>query len=315
MIEIIGISPPQRKDSTYLMADFVELLCLCNPDGEVGLDEAVATVYNSSEYENERELEGEEKPPSEQQITKGADWFKQLSYRQKSLPSSYPFRVLDDEILVQRCDLTDMQNLYIFFLVCTHLNSVGRKHRNIFTSGFEAISAKALEIYLPGFEIHRFGKTADGRQLYANKLYDAIKQLSSNLREKCICDAEGIGEKNTGDGGLDIVAFKHPCEKENVGGCLICLSQCACGPYAWENKQHESGYDRWRKRILFMHRPANFMFTPVFFRNSNGGWFQEDKIDNSIVIDRQRLCFLIKEGEIPGNIDLYTPVEAFYNYR
>ncbi len=89
--------------------------------------------------------------------------------------------------------------------------------------------------------------------------------------------------------------------------------QCACSADDWENKQFESHYLTWRNRINFMHRPANFVFVPICFRDSNGNWFDKDKIHDSILIDRLRICALLSDVS-PPDVDFYEPVEAFYKY-
>lgn len=120
-------------------------------------------------------------------------------------------------------------------------------------------------------------------------------------------------DRNTGDGGLDLVAFKHPCENENIPGSLICFAQCACGPDNWERKQHDSSHGNWQNRINFMHRPANFMFTPVCFRDSEGQWFLKDKILNSILMDSPRILQLIKDNT-PSGMDLFGPLDSLIEW-
>ncbi len=321
MIEFTSFSPPQKRDATHLMADFVELLCLANPDGGIGLDEAVTAVYRSSEFETERDAETGEDPIAGEELdgrkdhhpARGADWFSQMAHRQISLQSFYPFCVIDGDYLTCKYDLKKQHLLYIFFLLCANLRVISRRLRNSFAANFETIAGKAFESYLPGFMVHQFGKARSEKGHYSNKLADAIGQLADYLHERNICERDQFAAKNTGDGGLDLVAFKHPCENEDLPGSLICFAQCACGPDNWERKQHESSHGNWKNRINFIHRPANFMFTPVCFRDSDGKWFQKDKIMDSILMDRPRLLQLIKSN-IPSDIDLFEPLDSLYEY-
>ena len=57
MIEIKTLSPPTHKESTYLLADYAEMLCLSSRDGEISIDEAVSAVYHSAEYQASHEAE------------------------------------------------------------------------------------------------------------------------------------------------------------------------------------------------------------------------------------------------------------------
>ncbi len=322
MIEFTSISPPRKRDATHLMADFVELLCLANPDGGVGLDEAVTAVYRGSEFEAERDSETGEDPIAERggdglndhHLTRGADWFSLMAHRQNSLPSFYPFCVEDGDYVTCEYDLTEHHLLYIFFLLCSNLRVVSRRSRNLFTNNFETISAKAFESYLPGFTVHQFGISRSGGGHYSNKLAEAIGQLAEYLHERNISEPGQFAKKNSGDGGLDLVAFKHPCENENLPGSLVCFAQCACGPDNWERKQYESSHGNWKNRINFMHRPANFMFTPVCFRDNDGKWIRKDKIMDSILMDRPRLLQLV-DNNIPSDIDLFELLNSLYEYE
>ncbi|MCP4348397.1 MAG: hypothetical protein GY795_23160 [Desulfobacterales bacterium] len=321
MTEIISFSPPKKKESAYLMADYVELLCLGSLDSEISMNDAGTAVYHEPEYETARELEIEEKPDKgkyvgelkDRYLSKTADWFEQLGYRQIAFKEYYPF-FLNEDRLCCRFDFTKKQLVYIFLLICSNLRIFSRKSRNPLANDFELISAKVLESYLPNFTVHHFGKSQATRDMYPNKLGDAIRQLANNLMERNICDPEGFNSKNTGDGGLDLVAWRRfTYLDDHAPGSLICLGQCACSADDWENKQFESHHIYWRNRINFMHRPANFIFVPICFRDSNGNWFDKDKIHDSILIDRLRICALLSDVS-PPDIDFYEPVEAFYKY-
>ena len=55
------------------------------------------------------------------------------------------------------------------------------------------------------------------------------------------------------------------------------------------------------------------MFIPLCFRDSAGGWFSKDKIRDSIVMDRLRICYLLRD--VPASaIDFYEAVETFDAY-
>lgn len=306
MIDFETISPPRHKESTYLMADYVELLCLVNTDHEISIDEVIKRVYHSVELETERETEINEGAIVEElpcefkdnQSKAGVDWMRQLSYREASFNDYYPFHFDSDKLLL-KTDLSSRQKTYIYLLICSCLRVIKRPFRLSLTSNFELISSKALEAYLPGFSVHLFGKSTCGRPRYSTKLVEAIKKLSDDLRERNICRTETIGDKNTGDGGLDIVAWRHTFNEEYARGSIICFAQCACSPEDWKNKQHESHNVRWRHKIDFMHPPVNLMFIPICFRDSTGKWFNDNDIEDCILFDRLRICHLFNDISIP----------------
>lgn len=322
MINVESLVPPKKK-STYLYADFVELLCLISPDKAISKNDAMTRTYHDIGTEIVRETEAEEGVLTEEeehiysfkdaQIQTAEDWFSHLDYRQSAFKEYYPFYV-DKDCLFLHDNLNLKQKIYIFLLLCSSLYFINKTDEGTLTTDFEQLSTKAMESYLPSFVVHPFGKSEEARKHYPNKLIEAINQLAINLRERNIVDQALIGAKNTGDGGLDIVAWKHPLGDEHASGSLICLAQCACSATDWVKKQAESHYINWDKRIHFTHRPANFMFIPFCFRDSLGNWYNSDKITQSIVMDRLRLCFLSDEIDI-AEFASYEAVEAVISYK
>jgi len=136
------------------------------------------------------------------------------------------------------------------------------------------------------------------------------KKLANNLNERNICEPNNIGDKDTGDGGLDIVAWRA-LPDDNSPGNLICFAQCACSPDEWEGKLFDAHIDKWRHIIDFVHFPANIMFIPLCFRSSNGDWFNKSEIRSSIVLDRLRICKLLENAVIP-DFDFYQTVDEFF---
>lgn len=321
MFDFETLSPPRHKESTYLMADYVELLCLINTDHEISIDEVIKRVYHSIESETEREVEINEgsiyeEPPcvyKDNQQKAGIDWLRQLSYRAATFGGHYPFQVAGNKLLL-KTDLSPHQKTYIYLLICACLRVVKRSFWLQLTSNFELISGKALEAYLPSFNVHLFGKSMQGRRRYPSKLLQAIEKLCIDINERNICRTEYIGDKNTGDGGLDIVAWRHAFNTERASGSIICFAQCACSPEDWKDKQHESHNVRWRRKIDFMHPPINLMFIPLCFRNSTGGWFNENDIEDCILFDRLRICHLFSSISTGSTIDFDGVVNGCINY-
>ncbi len=318
MNDIISLSPPAKKESAYLMADYVEMLCLASQDGEISIDEAISSVYQSVEHEAGHEAAIIDDPDSDihvsqlndTHLSKGEDWFRHLSYRQRAFNSIYPFCVTEDTLKL-KYDIAPVNALYIFLLVCSELSVIASlRKRNRLTIFFETVSSNAFSRFLPSFTVHHFGKTPNKSSEYPNKLKDAIGQLCKNIHEKPIFDRNDFSDKDTGDGGLDLLAFKL--FGDGQPGNMICFAQCACGPDNWIKKQHESNRSNLSKRIAFIHPPANYIFTPVCFRKPDGKWFKRDKISESILVDRLRICQTLHDTD---NFDLYESVQAFLDFE
>ncbi len=318
MNKIKTLSPPKQKESTYLMADYVEMLCLSSQEGEVDIDEALSRVYHSAEFQAGLEAELVDDPESnihsgeltDSQWAKGEDWFRHLEYRQQAFNGYYPFCVSGDTLIL-KYDFSPANTVYVFLLVCTRLGILKKGSTSI-TELFEMLSHGVLSNYLPSFTVHHFGKTPGGREKYPTKLKEAIPALCNNIHESLSSrfDPGDYSEKNTGDGGLDLLAFKFL--GDNLPSNMVCFAQCACGPDRWIQKQYESSKFKWGSKIAFYHPPANYMFTPVCFRKPNGNWFQ-DKIYESILVDRLRICSNLNAADI-NKFDFYDCVQAFLDF-
>lgn len=321
MVKFKTPNPPAPKESTYLMADYVELLCLFDVDKRISMNEAVTRVYRSVQSEVERKREIEEGRLTDEYIGEfkdkqkraGEDWFRQLEYRERAFNGYYPF-CLKNGLLMLESRLSDRQEMYIFLLLCSSLRVIPKDYQNNLTTDFELLCIKALEAYLPGFTIRHFGKCRAAREHYSSRLVEAIQQLADNLNERNICEPDQIGDKNTGDGGLDLVAWRHPFTEDNAPGRLICFAQCACSPLRWPDKQSQSHVINWRSRINFVHEPANFMFIPISFRDSLGAWFSKENIRASILMDRLRICSLLRDIALP-TLESYQAVNEVIKYR
>lgn len=298
MVELLPFAIPKSKTKIFLMADYLELLCFCNPDNEISLDDALMAVYHSAESEAERELRVEETSIEEtdaefndRQRTNAEDWFRQLVFRRDAFGEFYPFSV-SERLLVRRESITAQMKIYIFLLLCSSLRIIKETCRNSLTTYFEILSAGALEKYLPAFTVHPFGKSTAAREHYPNKLYEAIDTLCCNLKERNICNPLDIRDKNTGDGGLDIVAWRSLNDYDTPAN-LICFAQCACSPDEWEEKPYDIDSDKWQRRISFIHPPTKIIFIPICFRSADGSWFNLWNIGAVIIMDRLRICWLI----------------------
>lgn len=314
MIELLQFSAPKRKTLPFIMSDYIELLCICNPDNEISKQDALVRVYNTSESETEHETELDEgitdetaAEYSDRQQRYADDWFAQLAFRVEAFDGFYPFYITGQRLIVHPT-LTNKMKTYLFLLLCSSLRIIADNSRHYFTSDFEILSSIALRKYLPKFTVHPFGKSPIARENYSNKLFDAIKELCSNIMERNICEPNEVASTNTGDGGLDIVAWRT-LNDYNAHGNLICFAQCACQPEGWENKLYDSHFDKWRKRISFSHQPAQFIFIPICFRKTDGTWFDTWKIGSGVVMDRLRICLLLQSEE--STLNHHLIVDSF----
>lgn len=303
--------------SEYQWADIIELLCLVNPDGMVSNADVIDRVGEikgiGEELQPAPELEILEPPPEGElgpldahlpEIGAGQehdalakrfqDWIRHIEYRQNVFGSAYPFEISEDRNTILLRRITSGRRIYVFFLIAANLENltedrVKRKFRN----HFEIVSKVALEAYLPSpAMVYLFGSNPLNRGRYRGTTWSRIQKLSNDLNEILVCTEDDFPPTSTGDNGLDLVGWLPT--NDNADGRAIFFGQCGTGE-DWEDKQHESGYDRWRRFIQMTAPPVNFAFIPYCFRSAGGKWFNSTRI-YTVLIDRVRLVRLLTEN-------------------
>lgn len=236
-------------------------------------------------------------------------WFRHLPYRVEAFDSAYPF-VLSrnhDRLRVKE-RLTQRQKLYLLFLLSSHLNYFA-EHSTTFTSGFEAISLEALKKLLPiNAEVHLFGKNAYHPGKYKGNIWSKINSLSTDLCGRVLASKEDFSPHNTGDRGLDLVAWV-PFNDGNPN-MVIMFGGCACSKDEWVQKQLSSSSEAWSNTVHIGTAPANVSFIPICFRRESGAWHNSNDIHQTILIDRVRLIGLLKNYRLPRGHRLSRALEA-----
>jgi hypothetical protein len=292
---------PSRGD-IHLWADYAELCCLSDPDRQFSKADLLGYIRKRRDFrmgfediggeDSEDETVESEAPSDVRAATRAEDLFKHLEYRIGAFKEFYPFYVSHNgDILYRRKRLNAKQKLYIFFLLAANTRNISSKrHRNQFTNAFETACVVALKAYSPAAQVHLFGTNSlkEGRYKIA-LLIDRIKLLAGDIRDDFIGKADGYN--NTGDNGLDIVAWIP--FKDKARGQLLVFGQCACSYEEWADKQAASSFMHWGSTLRFMVPPSNVMFMPFCYRSNLGEWYKEDKIDQTILLDRLRLLKLL----------------------
>ena len=297
-------SPPKDKSIYYLQADYVELLCLVNRDKVIAQEEiqnryieyADIDKEPQEDEQDEDEQELDEAEISDRLSSRLDDLLRNLKYRENAFGESYPFLI--DAGLSQiavKSRLTDHHKLYVYLLMASCLRHFKKSVESPITKSFESISAEALRQYIGSkAEVHIFGANVSSR--YTGNKSARIRQLAEDICERLRDSKDRFSPNDSADAGLDIVAW-FPFADKTPGRFLV-FGQCTCRK-DWENKQHSSGYDRWSRLIDLSIRPLNTIFIPYCFRDSNGDWYQENRIYMSLMIDRLRIMKLLSTVESP----------------
>ncbi|WP_420263780.1 hypothetical protein [Candidatus Magnetominusculus dajiuhuensis] len=298
---LLNYMPPDGRE-IYIMVDYVEFLCLINK--EISLDSVIGYIYKNPENESEIYTGNKEHPDAnlyegemkDRERNNATQWFEHTKIRKNYFGQVYPFD-FKDELLSLNESLDESNILYIFLLLCANLRNLNKKKRYNYTDNFELLSLDALKIYLPGFNVEHFGKSSVSKD-FPSKLSDAILDLAIKICEQPLeKNILEIKPNDTGDFGLDIVAWRRPAEKDRAPGGLICFVQCTCSSSKWVEKQHDSHPDKWRSCFDFVHFPANIMFIPFCYRNSDDKWVERRHV-RSILMDRFRICLLFNNSNL-----------------
>lgn len=301
-------------------ADYIEILCLLSPDTDITVEDIYDRISGDKSEDEEVEISEEyrsETPLDTQRIDNGSDSAPKTDYRYNKIKDHfmllstrniqfnqfYPFVISKKgNRITQVKKLSFKHYTYIYLLLSANLDYFKKFQFNL-SHNFEEISLDVLKKLLPNTsQVHYFGSGGKRGGLFnANKLYDRIKilgeQLGVHLSSRCT--EVNIGSRNTGDGGLDLVAW-YDFKEKNVG-MVTYFAQCACGK-EWFDKQFESHTLNWESKLQLVNKPINLLFTPSCFRKLDGRWLNDAKIVDSIIIDRLRIIRHLTRRENSRNV-------------
>ena len=285
-------------------ADYIELLCLTDPDKEKGLND----IFINSRQENilqEDQLkeitDGDEENSerTEKYHSDFLDIFKYFSSRNIFLNYFYPFECIGKET-IKLSTMDENKLLYIYFLLSSNTGFfIDKKIPPLFTSFFEHISHQIMKIIYPNFRNELFGTANQpGDYFYGGTLLDKLTRLSlclgTNLTSKTINDSHN--QSGAGDKGLDIVSFFNPDENLKQASYIpLCFGQCSCSYDEWKQKQSSIMKSLWINRICDLPNYHEYLFVPFSLRGIDGFWAKEEHSEiQTIVIDRFRFLNLLK---------------------
>jgi hypothetical protein len=299
---------PDVQFDSHTWVDYIELMCMLSPDQEVSTydvserfrrgsdlgEGAAAEAWDSEEPEKGDGDAGSGPEASDKEQLRVEDLFAHLRYREEAFGAAYPFRLSEDgDTLFVKNRLTLRQKLYLSLLLSANTAYVTRGASKL-TSSFEIISSLALKELLPPYaEVYVFGSNSSGRHSrYRGNVLEKVRKLAEDLNEKIDLEEGDLPPTSSGDEGLDLVGWVP--WSDAAPGRLLIFGQCACTGN-WVMKQHSSSAQAWNRKIRFTARPANIAFIPLCFRRPDGSWHKPGDIHESIVIDRLRLIYLLRD--------------------
>jgi len=302
---------PSSRDS-HLWSDYLELRCLLDMDLEYSKSDLlehirqrtdlkennVETLYDgdgTSQIGAELGDQTQGEVNDKQQLF-GDDLFRHIDFRIAEFKNFYPFRLSQGrDVLRRKRKLNKEQKLYIFLLLSSQLRYFSKQDQNWLTDDFELVCHQALKNYLPeNAPVFMFGKNRLNIGPFNGKLKDKVKNLATALNETTTPDVEHIPESDTGDNGLDLVAWLDAGDTNK--SVISFFAQCACSNETWVDKQAQSSYDTWKELLTFKVRPVNIIFIPFSYRDCLGDWHRPHNIHDSFIVDRLRALRMLKNN-------------------
>jgi len=313
-IKLDQLPEVSQKYTQNKWADFIELKCIDNIDGEISLNDIVQIDAN----ENFSEMIDEESPSEKttNQHCRFVEIFTYIKFRSKILGQFYPFEYTDNYI-IKLSPLTHDNLLYIYLLLSSNTKYLDRALASKFTNYFERLSLKIMHILYPNFRNELFGtSTVPGDCFHGGTLHEKLIKLS-----KCINTNMTRKEENnprnswgSGDRGIDVISFFQPdFDTCNASYIPVNVGQCSCSYDEWENKQSSISNKMIQNIFEDFATCLEFMFIPFPLRSASGNWADEDfPYIGTIVIDRFRFFSIIaKSNKITPELIITNDIKDY----
>ena len=287
-----------RHAYPFLWADFAELLCLCSSNGYVSKGNIDAYTQEADDVQidsDEDAPEQEETAETDDRISRRwTDIQARLSARSQQY-SDWPF-LLEKNVLRSRYDPTNERHrLYAALLVASSLRLCNRKRMQEVTAAFEEISYHWLRNSLnPMWEVRPFAAHQALPGAYAGSLLQKLKALAIDIKAKLIKSDDEYDPTNSGDAGLDLVAWLKMGDQR--GNIPVIFGQCACSPTDWESKQLDVTPAATEAHIHPQHPGAAYCFVPHDLSANDSRWERSTHVKRTVLVDRLRLFRLFESS-------------------
>ena len=322
VLESVTIVPTAAKFDRYRWCDYIELRCLTHVDRRFSRDGLAESIGESKDVceSDDLSIDSEGEPQlgdgqlaglakEEDDESFAAACFKHLRWRSKLFGEGWPFTIDEhaQEIRIKpNCD--SAHYFYLHLLLSSLLKYCPRTRRKIYTGSFEEISLSVFRCLMPqGAEVHAFGATHSTR--YKGHLFERLEKLTADIRGKLLLTKQDFPKNNSGDGGLDLVAWHDL--KDERDHIPIAFAQCGCTVEGWPDKMLEASPAKLSKKLVTGHDWATYYFMPLDLTDERDGamsWQRRSDVNCAIVIDRLRLCRLT-DHLVPSNAALVAKAE------
>jgi len=297
----LALDKPPRYPYNFLWADYVELLCLCSKNGFIAKGNLQAQQQEAEDVQDDSEFESdldevELGAVADDRTTRlWEDVKKRLLMRSKSFPG-WPFKLDGDVLRRQFNESCPNQRLYVSLLIASSLRLCHLKRCQEVTQAFEQISYEWLrQSVTQRWQVRPFGAHQTLPNAYPGKLRAKLEALATDVAGRLLKDASDYDLKNSGDAGIDLVAWQEMGDAR--GNLAVIFGQCACSPSDWESKQLDVTPAAIEAHIHVNHPGAAYCFVPHDLYRNNTQWDRAAHVKRVVLIDRKRLLHLFNESK------------------
>jgi len=270
-----------RDSDLHTLADFAELLCLTDMDGEAGTESVKDQIFdNTNATLSEDKLQ---------------DLMTHLRWRKEAFGRFYPFENVTRNNFDLADKLSSQQRLYLALLVCANLPFIEKSAHKTLTDTFEIIAFNAfVEVWGPYGTVTTFGKNTSS---YSGNKTERLNKLFSDIGNTSHFTPNSFRVGDSGDGGIDLAAWKTLDDYQTTH-YFSALAQCACSRNDWQKKQAEIKVDKFSSISQVTNKWSEILFTPVCFRGNNGEWAVPADVSSGILFDRLRIIKALENNII-----------------
>lgn len=296
-----------RHSYSFLWADYVELMCLCSKNGFVAKGNLQAQQQEAEDLQidagedDQNHMEGKDRAMLDDRVTRRwDDTKKRLQARCLSFPG-WPFE-LSGDVLRTKFDAQNSEHrLYVSLLIASSLRLCHDKRSAEVTSAFEEISYHwLLQSVTALWKVRPFGAHQNLPNAYEGTLRAKLEALAEDINGLLVKPASDYDPRNTGDGGIDLVAWQDMGDRR--GNMQVIFGQCACSPTDWESKQLDVTPASTEAHIYIQHPGSAYCFVPHDLSMNDKSWERAAHIKRTVVVDRRRLLSLFNVLKTSGNL-------------
>lgn len=297
MIYFQEINYPRDSD-IHTLADFAELLCLTDLDGQMNKEYVSDHIsdYNVGYKIMENILD---------------DMHNHIKWRSDAFGEFYPFSLTDHGFDLVG-SISEKNKTYLILLFCANLPFFTKTFSNELTQLFEKISKFAFRNIWPDPDkVDSFGKSLTS---YTGSKCERLNAIFNQMGHVSNFKDDSHRVLDSGDGGIDLVSW-YPLDKYQKTHTFSALAQCACSRKQWVKKQGEISQKVFQSFVQVTNPWLEILFTPISFRNNNGQWCIPADVHSGIFFDRLRIINSLDKNFDYIKFNIPDSYDDIFNYK